>query len=129
MIVEPILMTLEPSPKCGAGGLRGKYDAENVDIELFMKRVLSYTFERGEVIDTGVVNDNIEASVILYGRIDESLGLGSFGDISLHGNGLAARRINGVYDGIRARLTGCIADYDGCAFRGQRFRDSGSNSF
>jgi hypothetical protein len=86
-------------------------------------------FERCELVDARVVNEDVEASIVLDGCIDDSLCLGCFGDVAFHGDSLAAGRGDGCDDSVRAALArGIIYDYR-CAFCGEGLGDSGSDTF
>jgi hypothetical protein len=94
-------------------GLGGEQKAEHVDVELAVKVFLGDRFDGSEFVDAGVVDEDIEAPVVLDGGVDDALGVGGLGDIALDGDGFATGFVNGGDDGFRAFLAGGVVDDDG----------------
>ena len=86
-------------------------------------------FSSGEIVDAGVVDQDVELAERLFGFGEESLDFGRFGDVGLHGDGLAAFFVDVGDDAVRAFLAGAVVDDDGRAFGGQLFGDRGADAF
>ena len=85
-------------------------------------------FDGGELVDAGVVDEDVEAAEVLDGGVDDALGFGGLGDVATDGDGLATGGGDGDDDGVRAGLAGGVVDDDGGAFGGERFGDGGSDT-
>src|SRR5208282_3553232 len=84
------------------GGLGGEEEAEDVDVELAVERIFGDGFEGREFVDAGIVDENIEATVVLDGRSDDALGFSGFGNVTTNGDGFAACCGDGGNDFVRA---------------------------
>jgi hypothetical protein len=63
--------------------------AQNIDVEHLVEAVFGDRLERRKLVNPGIVDQDIEASVLLDGGIDDALGVGGFGNVASHGNCLA----------------------------------------
>ena len=63
-------------------GLRGQQEAEHIDVEYAVELFFGDGLDRGELVDAGVVDENVEAAVVLDRRVDDALGLGGLGDVA-----------------------------------------------
>jgi len=73
------------------GRLRDKQKAEYVNVEYLVELVFRDRFNRRELIHAGVIHQDVEATVVLDGRIDDALGFGGLRDVTTYGNRFAAR--------------------------------------
>ena len=121
-------MMLAPSPRCFDGGLRGEQKAEDVDVEDLVELLFGDGLDGGELVDAGVVDENVETAEVLDGRVDDALGFGGLGDVAADGDGLATGGGDGGDDGFGAGLAGGVVDDDGCAFGGERLGDGGADT-
>src|SRR6266481_489149 len=85
-------------------------------VELFRK-----IFERGEPVDTGVVDQNIETTEDLLRLGKQALNVFFFRHIGLHGHGLSAIGFDFRNHALRAFLTGSVVDDNSRSFRRQMF--------
>jgi hypothetical protein len=93
-----------------------------------VKVILADILDRHEFIDAGVVDEDIEAAVVLDRRVDHALRSRAGGDVAADGDRVAAGRGNRGDHRVRTRLAGCIVDDDGRAFGGERLGDGGSDA-
>jgi hypothetical protein len=126
---EPMLMMLPPSPRCFTAACVVSRRPSTLTLNCLVEVLLGDGLDGGELVDAGVVDEDVEAAVVLDGRVDDALGFrGGLGDVAAHGDGLAAGRGDGGDNGVRAGLAGGVVDDDGCAFRGERLGDGGSDA-
>ena len=109
-------------------GLRGEQEAEDVDVEHLVEVFFGDGLDGRELVDAGVVDEDVEAAEVLDGGVDDALGLGGLGDVAADGDGLAAGGGDGGDDGVGAGLAGGVVDDDGGAFGGERFGDGGADA-
>ena len=81
-----------------------------------------------ECVDAGVVDEDVETTVVLDCGVDNTLRLARLRDITLDSDGLAAGLLDGVDSGIGARFARGVVDDDGGAFRREGFGNGGSDS-
>src|SRR5260221_8678595 len=84
--------------------------------------------ERRELVDAGVVDQDIEPAIRLLGFGKEPLDVVRLGDIGLNGECFAALLLNAFDDGVRASLAACVIDYDRRALRRQMLGNGRSDS-
>ena len=72
-----------------------------------------------ELVNAGVVDQDVQPAIVLDGGVDDALGLGSLGNVPTDGDSLAARGGDGIDDRFRAGLARRVIDHHGRAFRGQ----------
>ncbi len=99
------------------GLLRGEQQTEHVQVELLVKMFRGDFTERGEFINAGVVHQNIDLAERLFRFLEEPLDVGLFGDIGLHGDGLASFLFDLTDDAVRAGFAGGIIHDDRRASR------------
>jgi len=110
-------------------GLCGEKEPEHVDIEYLMEVILGDGLKRRTLVDARVVNEDVDAAVILDGCVDNALRAGCLRHVAMHSESLAAVFGDMSDDGVRARLAGGIIDDHRCAFSGERLGDGGSDAF
>jgi hypothetical protein len=93
-----------------------------------VKLLLGDVFEGAECVDAGVVDEDVETTVVLDCRVDNILRLARLRDITLDGDGLAAGLLDDIDGGIGARFARGVVDDDGGAFRREGFGNGGSDS-
>ena len=125
---EPMLMMLPPLAEVLDRGLRDEQEAEDVDVELLVEVLRRDGFEGRELVDAGVVDQDVELAEGLDGGVDDGLRVGGLGDVSVDGDGLAAGLGDGVDDGVGAGLAGGVVDDDGGARGGEGLGDGGSDA-
>ncbi len=84
-------------------------------MELFFRDRL----DRREGVDTGIVDQDVEAAESLDGRGDDPLRIGFLRYVAAHGNGLATCLGNGRNDLVRVGFARRIVDDDRSAFGGE----------
>ena len=72
------------------GFLRREEQAEHVEIELLVKVLGGHVLERRELVDAGVVDQDVEPAERLLRLGEEPLDVGLLGHVRLHRDGLAA---------------------------------------
>ena len=87
-----------------------------------------YGFEGLEIVDAGVVHQNVHLAVGGFGLGEESRDVGGFGDVGLHGDGFAALGCDVLHNGVGAGFAAGVIDDDGSAFGCQMFGDGGADS-
>ena len=85
--------------------LGGKNGAENVRIELPVEFVLGDVFERLELIDAGIVHQNIDAAESRSRFLEQPEDVGRFGDVALDHHRLAATGLDVGNDAFSALAT------------------------
>src|SRR5262245_13187416 len=88
-----------------------------------------YVFQRREIVNARVVDENIELVECLFRFDKETIDLGRLGEIGLNSDSLAAFAFNLLDDAIGTLLTGGIIDDYGSAFRGQLPGDGRTDAF
>ena len=96
-------------------GLRDQQEPENVDVELLVEVLGGDGFEGAELVDAGVVDQDVELAVGLDGGVDDGLRVGGLGDVAFDGYGFAAGLGDGVDDFVGAGFAGGVVDDDGGA--------------
>ena len=84
--------------------LRCQDQSENVRVELAMKLALRRLFERCELVDAGVVYQNIEPAECFPGLREKAFDVFLLRNISLDGDRFSAALGNFVNDLVRALL-------------------------
>src|SRR6266478_7773867 len=92
------------------GRLRGEEQAQYVDVEQPVKRLLSDGGERRELVDAGVVHQDVELSKDFDGGVDDALRALGPGDVAGDGHGLASRGLDGGDHFVGAGLAGGVVD-------------------
>ena len=111
------------------GFLGGEKEAEYVEVELFVEVFGSDGFERPEFEDAGVVDQDIEAAVSLFGLLEEAGNVLVLRYVGLNRGRFAAFIGDAFYDSVGAGFTGGIVhDYGGSRSR-QMFSDGGADAF
>src|SRR5258707_300699 len=109
--------------------LRGKNQTEHVDVEYLVELLLGDALNRTELVHPRVVDEDVEAAVVLDGRSDDTLGLRRLRNVTTHGDGLATGCGDGGDNLVRAGLAGSVIYDYGCPFGGECFGDGGSDAF
>ena len=101
-------------------GLGDEQEAEDVDVELLVEVLGGDGFEGAELVDAGVVDEDVELAVVLDGGVDDGLRVGGLGDVALDGDGFAAGLGDGVDDVVGTGFVGGVVDDDGGACGSER---------
>ena len=83
-------------------GLRGENEAEHVNVENPVELVFGDRFDRRELVDPLIVDEDVETAIALDGGVDDTLRLRDLGDVTMHGNRFAAGGRDGSDNGVRA---------------------------
>src|SRR4029077_16587841 len=83
----------------------------------------------GELVNTGVVDEDIEAPEVFDGGGDDALGFFRLGDIAGDSDGFASGGGDGGDDLISAGFAGGVVHDYGCTFGGEGLGDGGSDTF
>jgi hypothetical protein len=75
--------------------------------------------DRQELVDAGVVDEDVEVAELLDSCVDDALSPGGLRDIATDGDGFATRGGDGRNHLIRTSLAGGIVDDDGGALSGE----------
>ena len=128
--MEPMLMTLPPSgPKCLTASWVVRSRPRTLRLNCLWK-CSSVTASSGrELIDAGVVDEDVEPAEGLFGFGEETVDVGLFGDVALDGDGFAALGGDFGDDFVRAGLAGGVIDDDGGAFGARCFGDGSADAF
>ena len=102
--------------------------AEDVGVKLFVEQFLGHTFQRRELIDAGIVDQNVELAIGFARFREEMLDISGFSDIALDRDGLAALGSDGRDRFVSAFLAGSVIDDDLRAFRRQMLGDGRANA-
>ena len=86
-------------------------------------------FEREELVDAGVVDEDVEAAEGLGGLRYELGDLGRIGQVGLHGDGLASGGLYSLDEGFGGSSTARVVDHDGGSVGGETLGDGGAYSF
>ena len=70
--------------------LRREQQAQHVQVEHLVEVLGRDLLERGELVDAGVVDEDVELAERLLRLGEEPPDVGLLGDVGLHGDGLAA---------------------------------------
>ena len=81
-----------------------------------------------EVVDAGVVDEDVELAEGVLGLGEEAGDVGGFGDVCLHGDGLAALGLDVGDDGVGAGLAAGVVDDDRGALGGEMLGDGGTDA-
>src|SRR4051812_8475663 len=101
---------------------------EHVGVELAVKLVLGDRFERVELVDSRVVDQNVDFAERLVRLLEQALYVFRLRDITLDGDSLAAIAGNLVYHAVSTSLAGGVVHHDGRALSAQRLRDASANT-
>ena len=102
---------------------------ENVGVEVLAEMLFVHIFERLQVINAGVVHQNVELAVGLFGFREQAIDVGGLGDIGLNGDSLSACAGDFCHDAIGVLLAGCVVHYHGRAFRRELLGDGRADAF
>src|SRR6476619_3904237 len=86
-------------------GLRDENEAEHVNVEHPVELLFGHRFDRHELVDPRIVDEDVQTTKALDGGVDDTLGLRGLGDVAMHGNRFAA----GVRDGSDKGVRACFA--------------------
>ena len=103
-------------------------EAEDVEVELGVEGLLGDLVEGREGVDAGVVDEDVEAAVRLFGLGEEFGDVGLPGDVALDGDGLAACGGDVGDDLVGSGLAGGVVDDDAGAGGGEGLGDAGSDA-
>ena len=110
------------------GSLRGEQETEDVHVEDLVVVLFGEGIDGEELLDAGVVDEDVEVAEVLDGCVDEALSLSGLRDIATDGDGFATGGCDGGDHIVRTSLAGGVVDDDGGALRGERFGDGGSDT-
>src|ERR1700730_2043701 len=94
------------------GSLGGEKRSQDVGVENPMEMFFGDRFDRHEFVNSGVVNQNIEAAVVFCSCVDNGLSVGGLGYVALYRDSGTAGFLNGGYDVISPGPAGSIGDHD-----------------
>ena len=86
-----------------------------------------YLFQRLELIDAGVVDQDVEPAEGFFGFGEETADVGLIGEVGLHGDGLAAVALDLTHNAVGTVLARAVVDDDGGALGGEVQRDRGAD--
>src|SRR5271154_3314233 len=86
-------------------------------------------FYRSELVDPGVINENVKLAVSLLGFREEFTDFRLLGDVGPDSDGFAALCFDVGDDAVRALFTAGIVDDYLCAFCGKMLRNRCANAF
>ncbi len=109
--------------------MRGQEQAEHVQIELFVKMLRRDIFQRLEIVDAGVVHQDIQFVVCLFRFREQLLHFGGPGKIRLDADGLAAVLLDAGHDALGPFFAGAVVNDDRRTFGGELFGDFGADAF
>ena len=109
--------------------LRGEEQAKDIHIKVFVELFLGDLFKWRPVVNSGVVDQDIDLAEGFLCCGKESFDFRLLGDVRLYGDRFAAALCDFVNDAIGAFFGGSVIDYDGCAFSRELFCDVGADSF
>jgi hypothetical protein len=107
--------------------LRREEEPEDVQVELLVEVLLGDVFERRELVDAGIVHQDVERAERLLRLGEQALDVRLSRDIGLHRNGLAALAGDLGHHAVGAVLAGGVVDDDRRAFIRQMLGDGGAN--
>jgi len=97
---------------------------------VIVKEFFGDAFERRELVDAGIVHQNVQLARRLFWFLrEEADDVGCLRDVGLHGDGFAALGGDLLHDAIGAFLAGGVIDDDGGALSGKRDGDRRADSF
>ena len=94
-----------------------------------MELLFRYFFNRRELVDARVVDQDVEAAEILDGGVDDALRFRCLGNITTDSDSLAAGCCDRIDDGSRAGLARRVIDHHRRACSGERLGDGGPDTF
>ena len=109
--------------------LRGEEQAEDIHVKVFVELLLGDLFKWRPVVNSGVVDQDIDLAEGLLRCGKKSFDFRLLGDVRPHGNRFAAALCDFVNDAIGAFFRGSVIDDHGCAFSRELFCDVGADSF
>ena len=93
--------------------LRRQQQTEDVEVELPVKEVLGHLLERRELVDAGVVDQDVEPAECLLAFGKQALDVRLLRYVTLHGDGLAPAAHDLRHHTLGALLAGRVVDDDG----------------
>ena len=108
--------------------LGGEQYTLDVDIELALEVLFGDLLDRRELINGGVVDENVEVAEGLFGFGEDVFHVLDFADIAVDGDGLAAGLHDLGDDAIRALLVGGVIDDDRGALDAESLGDAGTDA-
>ena len=109
--------------------LRGEEQPKDIHVEVFVELFLGDLFKWRPVVNSGVVDQDIDLAEGLLCCGKESFDFRLLGDVRLYGDRFAAALCDFVNDAIGAFFGGRVIDDDGCTFSRKLFCDVGADSF
>ena len=103
--------------------------ATYVQIELLMEVLGCDRLQRQELVNAGIVHQDVELPVNALHFAEKARNVRSLRDVTLHRDGLPALIRDAFHHSISAGLAAGIIDHDGCAFRSQMLRNGCSDTF
>jgi hypothetical protein len=94
-----------------------------------VKFILRDLFKRFEVVDTGVVNQDVDLPERLLCFSEQTLDIFLLRDVALNGDRFSAALANFVNDFVSIRFRGCLINDHSRAFGGELFGDTRADSF
>jgi hypothetical protein len=108
--------------------LGGQQQAQDVDVELAVEVLLGDVFQRRELVDAGVVDQDVHAAERLLGLVEQTGDVGALGHVALDGDGLAAGGGDLGHHLVGALAAGGVVDRHGRALGGQGLGDGGPDA-
>src|SRR5438874_10244051 len=96
--------------------LRSEEQAEDIYVKVFVELLLGDLFKWRPVVNSSVVDQDVDLAERLLRCGKESFGFRLLADVRLYGNRFAAAPGNFVNVAIGAFFLGGVLDDDGCAF-------------
>ena len=110
------------------GLLSHQKKAEHIEVELLVKVLRGDHFQRQELVEARVVDEDVELAerFLCFGK--KTLNILGLGNIGLDGDSLPLLLGDALDDGIRSGLAAGVVDDDGCALGRQVLGNRGADS-
>src|SRR5437879_12834009 len=105
------------------GFLRGEERTQDVQVELLVEVLFGDAFERRGLVNSGVVDEDVEPAECPLRLGEETLDVCLLRDVCLHRNGLAASAYNLRDQVVGALLARGVVDDNRCALRSAEGRE------
>lgn len=102
---------------------------QNVDIELSAIQFLGGLFDLVELVNAGVINDDIQAPEDIDGRVDQRFDFRLVRDIRAHGHGSSTSGFDVGNQLVRTALARCVIDNDFRAISRKLACNAGTDTF
>jgi hypothetical protein len=106
----------------------GEEQAKDVGVEETVEMLCGELFDRSELIDSGVVDKDVEAAEGGVGLSEEPLHVGGIGDIPLDRDCFAALAGDAIDNAVSVVFAGDVIDDDGSSLLGKALCDRRSDS-